>query len=185
MGLFWRLFLPFAVTAVLVLTVFYFSLSTTQTPVAPINVLILGLGLLLLCGGCLWWMVTRNVTGPLAQLSKDMARLRGEQGQQIDLTAAIEAQGNDEVSQLIRNYNQAVQSLDGLLIKIKTSTIRLKPMSVELAETTMGLSQRNQLQLIQNTEVGRELDSLNDAASHMQSQANDIVNATTAGNEAI
>ncbi len=181
-GLFWRFFAVLAVVIVVAVVVADAIIGWLSPASAVVENLIMIITLLAAVAAGLWWLVQVVVVQRLVMLEQAIVGLSNDQ---IDLTQPIAETGNDELSTVIRCYNSALSSFDKAMINIKSSVVRLRPMSLELADTTMGLSQKNQLQFNQSTLVGEELDSLNQAANHMNTQADEIVTATESSSEAI
>lgn len=180
--LYWRMLLPVVLSCVAVFIILILLGDLLFTGDAFFGLIVAMVMVLAAVGVSLWFVLNQVVVRRLELLTSEIGLL-SEHG--VDLTRTVEEKGSDELSILVRGFNKAVKDFDGLLIKIKGTAVRLKPMSIELAETSMGLSQRNQLQLTQNIEIGNELDSLNSAAGNMQKQADDIVGATVNGSEAV
>lgn len=84
----------------------------------------------------------------------------------------------DEFSPLVGAINKLISTLDSVFIAIKSSVVRLKPMSQELAQASMGLAQRNQLQFSQSRHIGEELEGLNADSENMMDLSGNIVETT-------
>lgn len=96
---------------------------------------------------------------------------------QLNFTSPI-VDKKDEFSPLVDCMNRLSESLDAAFISIKSSVVRLKPMSQELAQASMGLSQRNQLQFSQSRQIGEELEGLNADSDTMTELSGNIVSTT-------
>lgn len=96
---------------------------------------------------------------------------------QLNLTTTIDKK-HDEFTPLVMSINKMITTLDEVFISIKSSVVRLKPMSQELAQASMGLAQRNQLQFSQSRQIGEELEGLNADSDTMKELAGNIVSTT-------
>lgn len=97
--------------------------------------------------------------------------------EQLNLTTTID-QKRDEFTPLVTSINKLITALDAVFISIKSSVVRLKPMSQELAQASMGLAQRNQLQFSQSRQIGDELEGLNADSNTMKDLSANIVSTT-------
>ena len=181
-GLFWLLFAPVAVALACAVVLVNVLLGVLPQQSAWINGLVTFVVIGVAACISLWWAFSTLVSKRLKILDES---LRSWQDGTVGLIHPLEVKGSDELASILNRYNALTKSFDELLINIKASVVRLKPMSLELADTTMGLSQKNHLQLRQSKLVGEELDVLNRAATHMQDQADEIVEATVSSSNAI
>ena len=181
-GLFWLLFTPVAVGLVVSVVVVNVILGLFDSQSAWVDGLTSIVVIGLTVGIGLWWSFNTLVLKRLKVLDES---LRSWQDGTVDLIHPLEVKGSDELASILNRYNALTKSFDELLINIKASVVRLKPMSLELADTSMGLLQKNHLQLRQSHLVGQELEVLNRAANHMEVQAEEIVSATVSSSDAI
>lgn len=118
---------------------------------------------------------------PLRNLKKAINHLLNEK----DLKTEFSVTGIADIADLIRKCNEIASSFDQALVNIRSSTARLEPMSRELADTNMGLNQRNIIQRNHNLNIAKTLASIESSSAEMTTAVADIVNVTEASNKVI
>lgn len=106
-------------------------------------------------------------------------------GKQIDLAVQIEVKGSDEISLLTLNFNNIMKHLDTTMVNIKSSVVRLMPMSRELEDASMGLLQKNQVQYTLSQNISNKLNDVNSLGVNIVGGISEIIEATQSSQEAI
>ena len=128
---------------------------------------IIGLAVSLLFG----LFVRRSITAPvndLVDMSKDIAQGEG------DLTKRIVVSGEDELAELSDFFNQFLQRLNNLVIKIKKHAGNITVSSHEMATGNQDLSSRTHQQSSSLEETATSMEEIN---SIVQNNAEDAKNA--------
>ena len=102
-----------------------------------------------------------------------------------DLTANLEVKGNDEISTLIEAHNALLAMLDTTLIGIKTSAVRLRPMSRELLDSKTNLTQMNQLQYDQCQHISTAMSEITTCSGTMTGHIDEIVSISQSSEKVI
>jgi len=126
-------------------------------------------------------LYSRSVYKPLVNLKLSIRHLI----QDKDLASQIPVSGSKGIASLIKMFNDLARNFDETLVKISTSTARLEPMSRELADNNMGLSQRNVIQKNHNKHIASTLINVEQASESMTSALADIMNVTENSNRTI
>jgi methyl-accepting chemotaxis protein len=117
------------------------------------------------------FLVRRSITEPvndLVDMSKDIAQGEG------DLTKRIVVAGKDELGDLSNFFNQFLQRLNNLVIKIKKHAANITVSSQEMASGNQDLSSRTHQQSSSLEETATSMEEIN---SIVQNNAEDAKNA--------
>lgn len=123
-------------------------------------------------------MYSRSVYRPLVNLKRSIRHLINDK----DLATHIPISGSRGIADILRMFNDLASHFDETLVKISASTARLEPMSRELADTNMGLSQRNIIQKDHNQNIASTLTDVESASESMHLAVNEIMSVTEASN---
>jgi methyl-accepting chemotaxis protein len=116
--------------------------TTGETAAAVNGTVVLMLGMLVVCLGLAigaGWLITRSVTAPLA-----VARRATEAIADGDLTQSLDAQGRDEVAEVLRGLVQMQTRLRTVVGEIRSGTDGISTSSREVAMGAQDLSQRTE-----------------------------------------
>lgn len=102
-----------------------------------------------------------------------------------DLTTKIPTKGTADIYQLIHQYNLLISELDASLIKVSASVARLEPMSRELADTNMGINQRNIVQCNHNNSIAKILKNIELSATDINNAVNRITEAANSSRDTL
>lgn len=102
-----------------------------------------------------------------------------------DLESKIEVKGTDIIAESQAQFNMLSEYFDKTLIKVKSSIARLEPMSRELSDTNMGLSQRNIIQKNHNQNIAKTLSKVNQDSIHIEDTVKAIMVVSESSNNAI
>ncbi|MDX1298729.1 MAG: methyl-accepting chemotaxis protein [Pseudomonas sp.] len=109
-------------------------------------------------------VLMRRLLRPLLQLRTSLREINGGQG---DLTRRLPIQGNDEIAQVGEEFNRFLQSLQGLIGDVMSSSQQVRASSSETSSEASQAASRLQQQL-------QELDQLATAMQEMASTAEDV-----------
>jgi len=126
-------------------------------------------------------LYSRSVYAPLVNLKKSIRHLINDK----DLVTHIPISGSKGIADILRMFNDLATHFDETLVKVSASIARLEPMSRELADTNMGLSQRNIIQKDHNQNIALTLTNVESASQSMSSAVGDIMSVTEASNATI
>lgn len=126
-------------------------------------------------------LYSRSVYAPLVNLKKSIRHLINDK----DLATHIAISGSKGIADILRMFNDLATHFDETLVKVSASTARLEPMSRELADTNMGLSQRNIIQKDHNQNIALTLTNVECASESMSLAVSDIISVTEASNTTI
>ncbi|MFT6386759.1 MAG: methyl-accepting chemotaxis protein [Cellvibrionaceae bacterium] len=115
---------------------------------------------------------------PLAKLKNSIHHLI----QDKDLAIQIPVNGSEGIANIIKMFNDLASHFNETLVNISASTARLEPMSRELADTNMGLSQRNVIQKSHNQHIAVNLINVEQSSESMSLAVTDIINVTEKSN---
>lgn len=101
------------------------------------------------------WMITRSITAPL-----DRAVRVAETVAAGDLTSAIEAQGRDETSMLLRALKKMNDRLLDIVSQVRVSTDTIATASSEIARGNLDLSSRTEEQAASLEETASSMEQL-------------------------
>ncbi len=118
---------------------------------------------------------------PLTNLNKAIHHLIDEK----DLKTSIPVSGFGGIAESLRTFNYLVKHVDETLVNVSSSVARLEPMSRELADTNMGLSQRNILQRDHNHNIAQTLKGIERSSMDMTTAVSDIMTVTETSNKTI
>ena len=76
------------------------------------------------------WSVARSIAGSLGRVNTEIEALASGEG---NLSARIPVQGDDEIADLCRSFNQLMEKLQGLVRKVQESGIKVASSTTELA----------------------------------------------------
>jgi methyl-accepting chemotaxis protein len=91
--------------------------------------------------GIAGWLVTRSITRPI-----DQAMNLAESVAQGDLSARVEATGNDEIARLLTSLSRMSQNLAGIVSSVRLSSDSIATGSAQIASGNADLSQRTEQQ---------------------------------------
>lgn len=123
----------------------------------------------------------RAVSRPLAALKKAIHHMLDQK----DLASHVPISGAKGIADLLKMFNQIIQAFDETLVNVSASTARLEPMSRELADTNMGLSQRNIIQKNHNESIAQSLNQVEQSSISMSSAVGEIMTVTETSNGTI
>ncbi len=110
----------------------------SATEAAQWRIALLG-ALALVVGTVGAWVLTRSVTGPVAQASQWVRAIAAG-----DLTVQVEAQGQDEISAMLRSLEQMRLSLQQAISQVRDSSDSIQHSCQEVAAGNQDLSQRTE-----------------------------------------
>ncbi|MBX2807426.1 MAG: hypothetical protein KTR20_02255 [Cellvibrionaceae bacterium] len=102
-----------------------------------------------------------------------------------DLTVQIPTTGVVDTYDLIQHFNSLVAELDASLIKVSASVARLEPMSRELADTNMGINQRNIVQSTHNNSIAKILKNIELSATDIHKAVQSITEAAESSRDTL
>jgi len=102
-----------------------------------------------------------------------------------DLQAEFPIAGIGDVADLLKQTSVLAHTFDSTLVQIASSVARLEPMSRELTDTNMGLSQRNIIQRDHNHNIALTLNSVEESTKEMSTGVAEIMSVAEASNKAI
>jgi methyl-accepting chemotaxis protein len=118
------------------------SSKETDDIVATASAFMIGLALLTgLFGAFLAWVVTRSITGPIAQAVRVAETVAAG-----DLTSRIESSSKDETGQLLAALKKMNDSLLGIVSQVRNSSDSIATGSAQIATGNADLSQRTEEQ---------------------------------------
>jgi methyl-accepting chemotaxis protein len=121
-------------------------------------------------------LLVRKLLRPLEQLTDALSDINRGDG---DLTHQLSETGNDEISQVSREFNRFLQSLKSLIGDVKNSSLQVRESTLATSCEANEASNRIQIQL-------QELDQLSTAMQEMASTAEDVArNAQIAAEAAV
>ena len=123
-----------------------------------------------------WW-----VDRPLCRLRAAINHLLDEK----DLKTKFPAAGIADIAQLLESFNRLIQEFDQTLVNISSSAARLEPMSRELADTNMGINQRNIIQCNHNAAIAQTLKQIEVSSMEMTQSVVGIQAAAQQSNQTI
>lgn len=126
-------------------------------------------------------LYSHSVYKPLVNLKRSIRHLI----QDKDLASQIPVSGSKGIAAILSMFNELANNFDQTLVKISSSTARLEPMSRELADTNMGLSQRNIIQKNHNQHIASTLIHVEQASESMTLAVTDIMSVTESSNSTI
>ncbi len=105
--------------------------------------------------------------------------------QEKNLLLSIPETGIAQTRSLAQKTNQLIKDLDQMLISVSASVARLDPMSQELKDTNMGISQRNMIQLNHNQNISTSLSAVEIASEDMTNAIAEIVKTADSSQQSI
>ncbi len=123
----------------------------------------------------------RAVNAPLVSLKKAIHNLIDNK----DLQTHIPITGSHGIASILKMFDELIDHFDATLIKISGSAARLVPMSQELADTNMGLSQRNLIQKKHNESIATTLNNVRKSSVTMTTAITEIMTTTESSNNTI
>jgi methyl-accepting chemotaxis protein len=123
----------------------------------------------------------RLVDKPLQTLRLAINHLLDEK----DLKTEFPAVGIADIAELIKRFNLLAKTFDQTLINVSSSAARLLPMSQELADTNMGINQRNIIQRNHNQIIALTLNGVEQSSKEMTLAVSDIMLVTETSNKVI
>lgn len=114
-------------------------------------------------------------------VGKPMQYLRSSMRQLLedkDLSVEYKTKGIADVAELIDSFREMVETFDQALISIAGSVVRLEPMSRELADTNMGIHQRNIIQCNHNNDIAKLLEEAKEASVVIRASISEIEDIT-------
>jgi methyl-accepting chemotaxis protein len=106
--------------------------------------------------------------------------------EQKDLTQKIEIEDTStEISSLLSEFNALIKMFDDSFINICSSTARLSPMSQELADTNMGINQRNIVQRDHNRHIALTLNNIQQSSNNITASVSNIMDVSETSNQSI
>jgi len=81
-----------------------------------------------------WWRTTRRIVGPLHETREVLAHVAAG-----DLTERVEPQGNDEVAEMARSLNVALDSMAHVLAELAAGADRLEGTSGRIQQASTGM----------------------------------------------
>lgn len=124
---------------------------------------------------------SHSVYKPLVSLKKAIRHLIEDK----DLSTQVPISGSKGIADILRMFNDLAANFDETLVSISSSTARLEPMSRELADTNMGLSQRNIIQKNHNQNIAATLSHVEQASNSIHLSVTDIITVTETSNSTI
>jgi methyl-accepting chemotaxis protein len=124
-----------------------------------------GLSAVLIAAAAGLWMV-RSLTRPLAR-----ALACAEQVAQGDLTTHIDAEGRDEVAQLLRKLNHMSTSLAALVAQVRASADHIATGARDIAVGNADLSQRTKVQASALQQTAASMEELGATVQHNAANA--------------
>ena len=128
-----------------------------------------------------YWVYNLLVDKPLCRLKKAIHHLLDTK----DLRTEFAVTGIADIAELLKGFNKMARSFDQALIKISSSVARLQPMSRELADTNMGINQRNIIQRNHNHNIADTLRGIETSSKDMTAAVGDIIDVTELSNQTI
>jgi methyl-accepting chemotaxis protein len=122
-------------------------------------------------------LIVRSITGPLGQAVKLSAAVAAG-----DLSTRIEAQGRDEVADLLRSLSHMNDSLSGIVGQVRSSSDSIATGSSQIASGNADLSQRTEQQasnLQQTAASMEELSGTVKQSAETASQATQLASAAS------
>ena len=149
---------------------------------------LLGLSGVCLCvGGLCAWTITRSVTAPLqqvAQVTKEIA--------EGDLTHRMQAEGRDEVADVLRSLGQMQASLSAIVGDVRSATDSITVASSEVAAGSQDLSGRTEQAASALEQTASSMEQMSgtirhtaDAATTANQLASSAASAATQGGEVV
>lgn len=123
-----------------------------------------------------WW-----VDRPLCRLRAAIDHLLEEK----DLKTEFPEAGIADIAQLLKSFNRLIHEFDDTLVNVSSSVARLEPMSRELADTNMGINQRNIVQCNHNNAIAKTLREVEVSSTEMTHSVTEIQAATKHSNQTI
>ena len=106
------------------------------------------------------WIVL-SLTRPLARALTLARQVAGG-----DLTARVQASGNDEVSQLLRQLDRMCESLSDLVARVRTAADSIATGSKQIAAGNSDLSQRTEMQASALEQTAASMEQLGTTVTH-------------------
>ncbi len=129
------------------------------------------------------WLLSRSITVPLAQLSVSAQRIAGG-----DLTQKVNAEGNDEVTQVQRSLGNMQNTLRDTLQNIQSSATQLASAAEQLhavtEESAKGITRQNdeiQMAATAVTEMSAAVDEVARNANHTSDSSREAEQTAEAG----
>ncbi len=134
----------------------------------------IGLAHVLIFVGHCMLHITR-ISQPLSKISQYVKTLILTK----DFTTKLDLKDKNEFTPLLADINTFNQNIDETLIQVRKSLARLAPMSQELADTNMGISQRNIMQHQRNQDISATLKEVESASVSVTDAITNIADASS------
>ncbi|WP_434091869.1 methyl-accepting chemotaxis protein [Pseudomonas subflava] len=129
------------------------------------------------------WLLSRSITQPLSELSRSAQRIASG-----DLTQAVSAEGNDEVTQVQRSLGDMQNTLRDTLQNIQNSATQLASAAEQLHavtdESAQGITRQNdeiQMAATAVTEMSAAVDEVARNANHTSDSSREAEQSAEAG----
>ncbi|MGH1485121.1 MAG: methyl-accepting chemotaxis protein [Cellvibrionaceae bacterium] len=173
------LLLPGLITQIVIGIGFLYALDSK---LAPLSVLVVTYLVTEAVVAALFYaFYTVLVDKPLRRLRKAINHLLDEK----DLSTEFPVTGIADIAELLEGFNNLAKTFDQTLIGISSSVARLEPMSRELADTNMGINQRNIIQRDHNRHIAQTLIGIEQSSANMSTAVTDIMTVTETSNATI
>ena len=173
------LLLPGLITQVIIGIGFLYAMNKN---IAPLPILIAAyVATEAMVAALFYACYTILVDKPLRRLRKAINHLLDEK----DLSTEFPVTGIADIAELLERFNDLAKIFDETLIRISSSVARLEPMSRELADTNMGINQRNIIQRDHNRHIAETLIGIEQSSVDMSVVVSDIMTVTETSNTTI
>ncbi|WP_394125402.1 CHASE3 domain-containing protein [Vibrio hepatarius] len=140
------------------------------------NTLILGTLLAIVLGSVISWGVIKAITEPVPEVAKGLELLADG-----DLTATISVASKDELGQMARSYNQAVEKTNSAMTQVLSTTDEVVSGSVAISQANIDMTRELELQ---SDKVAQISASIEEMAVSIQEVATKSADATARAQDA-
>lgn len=138
------------------------NIATTQLAVGLISMLLLAV---------IIGLVGRNVSRPLIQANNTMHQISDGDG---NLDVALDTTGKDEIAQLGSNFNQFVDTIKGMVNRVRSASTEIDEVAGALASNAANASERVNQQQEELTQIATAMNEMSATVQEVATRTSDV-----------